>query len=354
VRSRRAETLVLCGALFLFVVISVLQSNAKRVPPSTPSTYDTGPRGYAALYEFLQRERIDAGRFEMPLGALAAGGTLVVAGDYAVEPVFSARNSATLETWVRKGGRLIVLGAVDSQTRDALGLPRTSPANRALARTGCAFAGKPLSVAGVFQEAALVRCDKTHRVLLANNAETLATVSKHGRGSIVYVVTATIFDNAHLARRDNAPFAYDLFAAGASPQFDEYVHGHDSGRAVLQVLPVPVLAASALALFALLLAVIGASVRLAPPRRDLPEDRRDSFAYIESLARMLQRGGAADDTIARLSKAAAALRRPAPGDESGRKAFGELRALQQQRGASPRDVLRAGVIFNRLRKDYEW
>ena len=352
--SRRAETILLCAGLLLFVLLSVLQSNARRNQPSSPSTYDTGPRGYAALYDFLRRERIDARRFERPIGALRPGGTLVMSGDYVIEPIFSAKNSTNLETWVRKGGKLIVLGALYPGTRDALGLPHTSSVNTMLARTACAFAGKPLSVAGDFPEDTLLRCDAKYGVLLANRAEALAAVLKHGRGAIVYVVTPTIFDNAHLARRDNAAFAYDFFADGAPPQFDEFVYGYGTEKSFWQVLPVPVLGGVAVAFLALLLAVIGANIRLTPPRRAVREDRRDSYAYIESLARMLQRGATARDTIARLSKAADGLRSPAPGDESGRRAFGELRALHEHPDPSPRDVLRSGVIFSRLRKDYEW
>ena len=353
-RSRRVETIVLCTGLALFVLLSVLQSNSRGTQTSSPSTYDTGSRGYAALFDFLQRERIGATRFERPLGTLQSGGTLVVAGDYAIEPVFSAKNSTNLETWVRKGGRLIVLGALYPGTRDALGLPRAASAKNLTARSACAFLGRPLTVAGDFEEALRVNCGTKRGALLANHAQTVAMVSKHGRGSIVYCVSATVFDNAHLARRDNAAFAYDLFAAGAPPQFDEYVYGYGSGKTFWQVLPAPVLSAVAVALFALLLAVIGANIRLTPPRRVVSEDRRDSYAYIESLARMLQRGGAARDTIARLSKAAAGLRQPAPGDASGRNALRELRALSELPEPSAHDVLQTGVIFSRLRKDYEW
>lgn len=354
-RSRRTEAIVLTIGLALFVLFSVLQSNARHTRSSSPSTYDAGANGYAALYEFLQRERIDASRFEKPLGRLGPGGTLVVAGDYVIEPIFSAKNSANLETWVRKGGRLIVLGALYPGTRDALGLPHASPASNSVAQTACAFHGAPLRVAADFPAAMIVRCrGKRTLPLLENGAETVATISKHGRGSIVYVVTPAILDNAHLALRDNAAFAYDLFADGPPPQFDEYVYGYGSDKTFWQVLPAPVLAGVAVALFALLLAVIGANIRLTPPRRLFREDRRDSFAYIESLARMLQRGGTARDTVGRLANASAALRPPAPGDTSGQNAFAELRALSEQPDATPHDVLRAGVIFNRLRKDYEW
>jgi uncharacterized protein DUF4350 len=353
VRRPRAETIVLVVALTVFVAVSFLQSGSRRAQASYPSTYDTGAHGYAALYEFLERERVQPGRYEKPAGELPKRATLVVAGDYAIEPIYSAKNSANLETWVRGGGRLIVLGAIYPGTRDALKLPRARSASDTVARGGCAFHGT-VSVSADFSGAMRSACDRTSSALLLTRSGAGAVLVKHGRGTIAYVVTPTIFDNQHLLQRDNAAFAYDLFSTGAPPQFDEYVYGYGSEKSFWQVLPPAVLAAVAVALFALLLAVIGANIRLAPPRPVEREEQRDSYDYIESLARMLQRGGTARDIIARLWKAAASLRPPALGDESGQRALAELRGLHQEREPGARDVLRAGVIFFRLRKEYEW
>lgn len=353
--SRRSDAVILGVALFLFAAVSLLRASSPHVRPSFPSTYDAGANGYAALYEFLQREKIDAGRYELPVGQLPPKGTLVYAGDYAIDPSFlSAKIASSLEAWVRRGGRLIVLGSVFPATRDALGLPRTRIIQSKGAWTACGFRGARRVVGGEFAASLVASCDRKHSVLLAGRGGGLAVLLKHGRGSIVEIVTPTIFDNLRLAAHDNAAFAYDLFSTGAPPQFDERVYGYAQGRTFWQVVPLPVRAAVVVAILALLIAIAAANIRLAPARRPEADDERTSFAYIESLARMLQRAGAAHDMIGRLAKAAAGLRKPAPGDERGNAAFAELRDLTDRADAGPREVLRAGIIFAQLRKDYEW
>jgi uncharacterized protein DUF4350 len=350
----RADVAILIVALVLFSVIAWLRATAPQARASFPSTYDTGANGYAALFEFLQREQVDAKRYELPLGELPAGGTIVFAGEYAIDPSpFSAKASTALEKWVRRGGKLIVLGNMFPLTRDALGLPKTRSAATKRVWTGCGFRGKRLAARGEFALSLRVGCDRKHSVLLQGRGGAVAVSLKHGRGSIVDVVSPSPFDNAHLALRDNAAFAYDLFGGGA-PMFDERVYGYATGRTFWEVMPRAVIWAVVLALLGVLLAIVAANVRLAPARALERDDERDSFAYIESLARMLQRGGAAHDIIARLAQAAGAFRSPAAGDDRGRAAFETLRGLAQRSDAGPREVLAAGTIFAQLRKDYEW
>ncbi len=349
----RTEIAILIVALLLFTVLSALRAAAPRAHSSFPSTYDTGANGYAALYEFLQREGVDAQRYELPMGELPAGATIVFAGDYTIDSVLSAKESAALDTWVRRGGKLIVLGSMFPFTRDSLGLPKTRSAVSKVARTGCGFRGARRVVGGDFASVLQTVCDSKHSVLLMARGGAVAVSLKRGRGTIVEFVTPSLFGNAQLAAHDNAAFAYDLFAAARAPLFDERVYGYAAGRTFWEVMPRPVIAAVIVALIALLLAIVAANVRLAPARALERDDQRNSLAYIESLARMLQRGGAAHDVITRLARAAAGFRSP-PGDERGRAAFDELRRLGERRDAGPREVLLAGTIFAQLRKDYEW
>jgi hypothetical protein len=351
----RADLVILIVALLLFSAIAVLRATAPRAQPSFPSTYDTGINGYAGLYEFLQREAVDARRYELPIGELPAQATVVFAGDYTIDSsILSAKESSALEKWVRRGGKLIVLGSMFPFTRDALGLPKTRTAASKTAWTACGFRGKRLLVGGEFASSLRAVCDRKHSVLLAGNGGAIAVSLKHGRGTIVEIVSATPFANAHLGENDNAAFAYDLFAGSGAPMFDEHVYGYAAGRTFWQVMPRPVIWAVIVALLGVLLAVVAANVRLAPPRALERDDERDSFAYIESLARMLQRGGAAHDIIARLARAAGSFRSPPAGDERGQAALKTLRRLAERRDAGPREVLLAGTIFAQLRQDYEW
>jgi hypothetical protein len=353
--KRRSDLILLGVALALLVAVSLLRAAAPRAHPSYPSTYDSGANGYSALYEFLQREDIDAARYELPLADLPKRATLVVAGDYALDPsVLSTKRTSVLDTWVRHGGRLIVLGSVFPTARNVLGLaPVRSFASKDV-WTSCGYRGPRLHVGGDFAMVLSTKCGAGRAVLLASRGGTVAAAFKRGRGEIVEVVTPTVFDNLRLAERDNAAFAYDLFSAGAAPLFDERVYGYAAGKTFWQVLPWPVRAAILIAGLALALAIVGANLRLAPARQLESEDERDSSAYIASLAGMLQRGGVARDIIARIAKAASGLRPPAANDEPGRKALSELNGLRERYDAGPREVLRAGTIFAQLRKDYEW
>ncbi len=351
----KTEMAIAVVALLLFAVLAALRAAAPHAHSSFPSTYDTGANGYAALYEFLQREHVGPQRYELPLGELPARSTIVFAGDYAIDSsVFSAKESAALDKWVRRGGRLIVLGSMFPFTRDALGLPKTHAVASKAARTACGFRGARRLVGGDFASAFRAACDRKHAVLLTAHGAAVAVSMKRGRGTILAFLTPSIFDNAQLAQHDNAAFAYDVFAGTGVPMFDERIYGYAAGRTFWEVMPRPVIAAAIVALIALLLAIIAANVRLAPPRALERDDERNSLDYIESLARMLQRGGAGHDVITRLARAAAGFRSPPPGDERGRAAFDELRRLRERRDAGPREVLLAGTIFAQLRKDYEW
>ena len=126
----RTDLILLGVALALLVVVSLLRAAAPRAHPSYPTTYDSGANGYAALYEFLQREGIDASRYELPLQDLPVRATLVVAGDYALDPsLLSTKRTSILDAWVKHGGRLIVLGSIFPNARDVLGLPAARTAS---------------------------------------------------------------------------------------------------------------------------------------------------------------------------------------------------------------------------------
>ncbi len=352
--KRALDIGLLSIAIVFLIVVSFLRSQTPQSHQSFPSTYDSGAYGYAAVYEFLQREKITVQRYELPLGELPGHSTLVIAGDYVLDDAApSATAQRTLAAWVRGGGTLIVLGSVSSSVRQGLGLPAPSKMPGSIvAQTGCGFHGSGLHVRGEFTGGLSANCGHGQSVLLRSGKYPVAVALARGRGRIVEIVTPTIFDNVHLAVRDNARFGYDLFSAG-SVAFDERVHGYAQGRTFWEVLPQPVHIAIVIALGALLLAIIGANLPFAPAYRLEAEDERDSSDYITSLARMLQRGGAAREVVAKIFKAAAAVApRSNRGDGAAAK-FGELQVLSQRHDLRAHDVLRAGILYAQLRKDYE-
>lgn len=294
----RVDLWILAGALLLIGVLSALRASQGGVP-SVASTYDTGVRGYAALYELLAREGVPAGRFEAAPSALfARRGTLAATGE----------RFSTYADWVRGGGTLVLLGG---------------------------FPGH----------------GKTRRVL---DGDTGLTAQRIGRGVLVYAPSETIFDNAQLENRGRAALAYKLFAALPAPlAFDERNYGHSQVRTFWQVLPLPMRLAIFIAGGALLLAAIGANLPFAPPRVPPAGPERDSGEYIEALARMLERGHANAEIVERLCREVISLvRTRAAGDADARDLLQRAEYLQSLPYFGRENVLAAGALFARARKDY--
>ena len=356
-RKRVADLAIVIAALALVVVLAALRESRQTAQQSEPSTYDTGANGYAALYDVLSREGVRTVRFESPIGELSnARATLVVAGDRALAAAAPSKSAlAYLDRWVRRGGTLVILdGAPNRAAADALGLPRASRyAATARASAGCAFA-HPLrgaAVAGTFSAGYAAACGANRATVFAAGSHAAGLAYSRGRGSIVLISTPSVFDNLHLAQRANAAAAYALLG-GRTVIFEERVHGYAAGRSFWDVLPQPMRIAIVVALAAALVAIIGANLPFAPPYEAQPPEERDSAAYIASVARMLERGGAAREAIARITERGAQILSARPGDERARMLLRELRTLESTPRPGAQEVLQAGRIFARVRKEY--
>jgi hypothetical protein len=224
--------------------------------------------------------------------------------------------------------------------------------NRAVAGCGFAPGARGAQVSGAFAAGYARSCSADRATLLAAGSRAAGVLYRRGRGLIALFSTASPFDNLHLAQRANARVAYALFA-GAPVLFDERVHGYAAGRSFWDVLPQPMRLAIALAIVAVLLAIAGANLPFAPPMEASAPDERDSSAYIASIARMLERGGASREAIGRIAaRCELVLGTRAAGDERARMLLRELRTLDATPRPGPHEVLQAGRIFARVRKDY--
>ncbi len=357
-RSRSAELAILIVAVLLVAVLALLRSSQSAAMPSEPSTFDTGANGYAALYSLLQQERVPAERYEFPAAQIDGRGTLVIAGDGALAAAASSPEvPGALDRWTRNGSMLVILdGSVSRASRSAFGLlPLSRARSSATARTGCAFAAsqRGLTIAGTFGGAGTAACDSRRAAVFANGADAYAIAYRRGRGTIVFVDTPSVFDNLHLSQRSNARAAYAVLAGHGPVLFDERVHGYAAGRSFWEVLPVAMRVAILLAIAAAVLAIVGANLPFAPPYRVPSQEERDSAAYIASVARMLERGGAANEAVARIAARCERVLAPrAGGDERARMLLRELRTLESTPRPGTNDVLHAGRIFARVRKDY--
>jgi hypothetical protein len=110
VRTRLVEIVVLAALLALLITIAAMSIGG---PVSTPSTYDTGPNGYQAIYDVLRNEGIPVDRFEHPFAALDPTARVVALTAIAptdVEPI---------RTFLRHGGTVIAFGRLT-------GLPKST------------------------------------------------------------------------------------------------------------------------------------------------------------------------------------------------------------------------------------
>jgi hypothetical protein len=356
-RKRIADLAIFAVALVLIAVLATLRASQNASQQSEPSTYDTGVKGYAALYDLLAREGTRVERFEQPIGQLSRRyGTLVIAGKGALAfAVASPGALAFLDRWVRGGGKLVLLdGAIPPGARRTLDLTDVHRfAQTAEAAAGCAFvpALRGAGVAGTFSAGYTPACSARRATVFGTRSFAAGIAYAHGRGMIVIISTPSVFDNLHVSQSANARLAYALLG-GASVVFDERVHGYAAGRTFWEVLPQPMRVAIGIALAAVLLAIIGANLPFAPPYGAQAPEERDSSAYIASLARMLERGGAAREAILRLGERCERVLANRPGDERARMLLRELRTLESTPRPGAQDVLQAGRIFARVRKDY--
>lgn len=231
--KRRAFEYALIAAIA--IVLGGLAYAGAPSPPSTYSTFDTGPNGYRALFGVLQREDVDARRLEVSLGQLPDD-----AGAIAATPqlpafgrrlpiVYSSSDLKRLQAFLKHGGTVLAFG----------------------------------KIAGL----------------------------EKARG--LHVLDAANYTNAALARDPRRALdVYDAVAGRGAVYFDEHLHGYDRTRTLWQILPPPVHLAVALAIVAVLLALVEANVPWLPPLSLEPPSDRDSSDYIVSMARLLRRARA--------------------------------------------------------------
>ncbi len=301
-RSNRAVDIALTVVAVVAIALLAIAGQGQRAQtPSAYSTYDFGRNGYAALNELLRRENLTSGQFEQPVSLLDGARTLVVSGPAPLETpiVLTAGDVSSLSAWVRDGGHLVLLGdvAVPSST---LGLPAIVPAktpqHRAVAVGPALRSAHVRQVAGTFDGFFSRNGKRRMREVLVSDGKPVAVRYGFGRGRITAIADPSVFANANLGRVDNARFAYAVLDR-APVAFDERVHGYEQGRSFWAALPNAVHVAIWLACAVVGLGLFGANVRFAPPLLPLRADERDTSAYINSMARLLQRGRAASRAL---------------------------------------------------------
>jgi hypothetical protein len=280
---------------------------------------------------------------------------------------------AALEAWVRGGGRLLYVGHDDEAARaQVLHLPSSTNA----APRGEPYVAPELQRAGVRRVAPSPdselrwRAARGATLLLADAKGPLAVRYAFGKGEVVAVIDESPFTDARLGLADNARLAYVLArprSAGGAVAFDEAVHGFVVPEHWWSIVPRPFAVALGLALAVLLVAFGGAALRLGPPV--VPDERAEqsSAAFIDALAALFEKTGAARKALADAAasaKRAVATRAGVPDDlpdeavarciesNDDRHTFLALAALAARGSASDEQLVRGVTLAQRLRKEY--
>ncbi len=278
-RIRVVESLVLAMVVALVVALAIASASA---PPSTYSSFDTGPNGYRAIYDVLQSENVPVTRLEAPLGLLDPRVRVLVAtaqvipSALPIQPfiAYDPTDVKRLTQFTQRGGTVVAFGTING-------------------------------------------------------------LKKSGRVEYFDVTKYT-----NLALSKNPERALDVYRAVAGKglvAFDEHLQGYDTTKSLWSVLPPAVHAAVVLALVAVVLALIDANVRFAPPIAHDPPQDRDSSDYVASMASLLRRANAATAALERFARAFPSSK--------------ELRELAAMPHPSGELVLRAATIYINLRKE---
>ncbi len=327
-------------------------------PPPAPAldTYsanDVRSGGYAAWEELLGREGVAVERFERrPIELDGTIDTLIDAYGAAPLPdgVRLDADTRALADWVRKGGRLVLLGrnaATDAQETTLLKRPAEYRARLAGAPLRARAFGGAVERVTTFSPERFVRGNAASRTrtLLADRGGALVVRVPLGRGAIVYVSDPRLFANAALARDDNARLAYLLARPrlpGRIVAFDEALHGALLERGWLGALSVPVRVALAGSVLAILIALAGGALRLGPPvtLRATREPASDEF--IAAVAALYRRAHARRAAIALLANDAGGPSETAV----------QLRLLRERQSPSDADLIRSAALAHALRREH--
>ena len=311
--------LVIAGvALAAVIGVSLLGHQPESPKGATHASGDYSFGGYRAWYELLGREGVDVTRFRLHHDALADSGidTLIVAfPDDGVPSTWDAGERNALRAWVRGGGRMVDIGLTPSTGRnevddDPVYLGDVKVQGGTLHGPWAAFAGAlgdrgswrlvPAKPKAVKRAKGAKRAPPARRVrvetLLADRAGALVVRYRYGRGEVIGVSTAALFENRALAHGDDARLAF----LAARPHgrgvvaFDEAVRGDIVEKAWYRALDTPELVALALIALAGLLWLLYGIVPLGPAVRLRAAREPTSEEFLDAVAALYERARARD------------------------------------------------------------
>lgn len=337
----RLETIIAAAVLGCFVVLGWLDHErtvraTERL--DTYSSYDFQQGGYHAWFDLLRREGVHVARYtRRPAYLNDDVATLIVANNafdmvvraqsQQIAGQYSSGDYDRLRQWVQGGGRLVWLvdqsQAMDmtyfsplvrpgASTAAGLRLPFVTSAGRphhgALALFLSPLTDGVSSISGTSRLRIPFNASPHVTPLFADDRGTIVGWYELGKGTVVVVTDETLFDNARLARADNARLAFNLatfgLGKGQTVAFEEWSHGYQTGDTWWTILPRTLQIAIAVAAIAFALWLAGAMWRFGPPAVLPTITERTSEEYLHSMAALLQRGGAGRNATRELAQIA--------------------------------------------------
>jgi hypothetical protein len=210
------------------------------------SVTDRTPRGYRAAYAYLEARGGDVGAWEAPFDDLDTlnGATLVtawpVARGFDAGAASGNSDAAALAVWVRNGGRAVLLLDLSADAGHPItlvegtlrgSLVKDEPIAPWSLDAWRVWAAERRAATGPYGTLALA--DPSWKLTCPIGAEPVATDAtgwargcrvRWGRGEVVLLSDATVWQNDHLARGDNLALL-DALLGGRVVRFDEWHHG---------------------------------------------------------------------------------------------------------------------------------
>lgn len=312
---------VALAAFLTYGYVTAQRSRESAQKFDTRSSYDAASGGYRAWYEMLDNEGVRVQRFERRPAFLHQSVDVYIFASNVSQRFARAASSesvdqvtdgdwAALAKWVRAGGHAVWLADGFEET-NYMNVPTISlrgPTHD----SAVAIAPSPLDagVNGVDGTARLrVPYGKSGVAspIVADDTGAVVVSYPLGKGIVTVVTDESLFENARLAKADNARLAFDLATTGLTPHgavaFDEWSHGFDAGDTWWAVLPRPFQRALIAMGCAALLLLVGTALRFGPTARLPDESERTSSEYLTSMAMLYERGRAYRAAIGELADA---------------------------------------------------
>lgn len=329
----------------LYVAVLIVARDYYEPPSPDASSYSSAPGGTKIFHAYLSRLGYRVGRLEEFDRIPRSAQTVILVSPFVRFP--DSSEIGAMRAWVRQGGRLVLIGSMNTDAHEAFGFGFSHVASKA-------------SVARPSQPGAFVR--GVSRVALRSTARLSASTKsvayledasgpvleyrRWGRGSVVVLSDSFPITNEGIGRVDHYALAANLVGSAQSEVlFDEFHHGYSTAPGPLGILT----PSSRYALIALALACIlflyGWGKRLGPAVAREPVPQRSVTEYAYSLGGLFEVAGARADAISML---AAGLQRRAGRQAAGREEFESSRKLAERLAARAGE----GTISDQEISDY--